>query len=124
MLQQVKAQYPSDAAYQAALKKYSVSQQDVENHLLAGVRALRFAALRFRPEVQLSDQDLHAAYDKSVADSRTLRLAAAATRLSTLSRASLERAAHQSAHHAGLLDQWLETARMEKHVDYREAAFQ
>ena len=53
LVQQVKAQYPSEAAYQAALREYRIGEQDLANHLLAGARALRFSDLRFRPEVQI-----------------------------------------------------------------------
>ena len=121
MLQQVKAQYPNQAAYQAALKKYNVSEQDVENHLLAGVRALRFADLRFRPEVQISDQDLRAAYDKFVAEWRASHKEPPASFED--SRANLEKLLTDQ-RTTQSLDQWLETARTEKHVDYREAVFQ
>jgi hypothetical protein len=117
MLQQVKAQYPNQAAYQAALKKYMLTEQDVENHLLAGLRALRFADLRFRPEVQISDQDLRAAYDKSVADWRSSHPDPPAS--FDASRANLEKLLTDQ-RTLQLLDQWLETARTEKHVDYRE----
>jgi hypothetical protein len=117
----VKAQDPNPAAYQAALKKYNLSEQEVENHLLAGVRALRFADLRFRPEVQISDQDLRAAYDKFVMDWRGSHKEPPASFED--SRANLEKLlTDQRTMQA--LDQWLETARTEKHVDYREAVFQ
>jgi hypothetical protein len=121
MLQRVKAQYPSEAAYQAALAKYGVTEQDVENHLLAGVRALRFADLRFRPEVQISDQDLRTAYDKFVAQWRASHKEPPAS--FDASRADLETLLTDQ-RTTQSMDQWLETARMQKHVEYREAVFQ
>ena len=121
MLEQVKKLYATEAAYQAALKKYGVTQQDVENHLLAGVRALRFADLRFRPEVEISDADLHAAYDKFVAEWRASHSEPPAS--FDASRANLEKLlTDQRTMQA--LDRWLETARTEKRVEYREGAFQ
>lgn len=120
MLQQVKAQYPTEAAYQAALKKYGITEQDVEDHLLAGMRALRFADLRFRPEVQISDQDLRAAYDKSVAAWRATHKEPPAS--FDASRANLEKLL-TGQRTMQSLDQWLETQRTEKHVDYREDVF-
>ncbi len=120
MLQQVKTQYPTEEAYQAALKKYGITEQDVENHLQSGVRALRFADLRFRPEVQISDQDLHAAYDKFVAEWRTTHKEPPAS--FDQNRANLEQLlTNQRTTQA--LDQWLETQRMQRHVDYREDVF-
>ncbi len=121
MLKQVKAQYPNEAAYQEALKKYGVSEQEVTDHLLAGVRALRFADLRFRPEVQISDADLHAAYDKFAADWRASHPEPPAS--FDDSRANLEKLLIDQ-RTLLVLDQWLETASMQKHVDYREPAFQ
>jgi hypothetical protein len=121
MLQQVKAQYPNEAAYREALKKYGVTEQEVTDHLLDGVRALRFEELRFRPEVDITDQDLHAAYDKSVAVWRASHTEPPASFED--SRADLEKLLTDQRTLLAL-DQWLETARAEKHVDYREAAFQ
>lgn len=120
-LQQVKAEYPNEASYRAALKKYNVTEQDVENQLLAGIRALRFADLRFRPEVQISDQDLHAAYDKFVAEWRASHKDPPAS--FEASQEGLEKLLTDQ-RTLQLLDQWLETQRTERHVEYREAAFQ
>lgn len=121
MLQQVKAQYPGDAAYQAALKRYRITAQDVSDHLLSGVRALRFADLRFRPEVQISDPDLRAAYDKYAADWRATHTQPPSSFED--SRAGLEKLLTDQ-RTTQALDRWLETERAQKHVEYREAAFQ
>ncbi len=121
LLQTVKAQYPGDAAYQAALREYRIGEEDLAKHLLAGTRALHFTDLRFRPEVQISDDDLIAAYDKFAADWRASH--------STMpqpfeeSRPDIEKLlTDQRASEA--LDDWLETARKKRHVEYREAVFQ
>ena len=120
LLEQVKAGYSSTAAYEDALKRYRITEQDLGNHLLAGARALRFTDLRFLPEVQISDAELRTAYDKYVAEWR-------ATHTGTPpsfeeSRADLEKLlTGQDTMRA--LDRWLETARKQKHVEYREAAF-
>jgi hypothetical protein len=121
LLQQVKAQYPSEAAYQAALREYRISEQDLAKHLLAGVRALRFTELRFRPEVQISDQELSAAYDKYAAEWRASHPGPPPSLEE--SRADLEKLlTNQRAEQAQ--DKWLETARQKRRVEYREAAFQ
>ena len=120
MLQQAKAAYANEQAYQAALKKYGITEQDVENHLLSGVRALRFADLRFRPEVQISDPDLHAAYDKFVAEWRATHKEPPAS--FEESRASLEQLLTDQ-RTTQALDQWLDMARMQRRIEYREDAF-
>jgi hypothetical protein len=121
LLKQVKGQYPSEAAYQAALKEYGIREEDVARHLLDGSRALRFTDLRFRPEVQISDQDLAAAYDKYAAQWRAAHSGTPPSLED--SRSDLEKLlTDQRATQA--LDQWLETARQKRSVQYREAAFQ
>jgi len=121
LVEQVKMQYPSEAEFSEALKKYHITEPDLANHLLAGERALRFTDLRFRPEVDISDQDLQAAYNAYVSNWRSSH-AEAPPSLED-SREDLEKLlTDQRA--LKLLDQWMETARMQKHVEYREAAFQ
>jgi hypothetical protein len=121
LLRQVKAQYSSEAAYQAALREYRIGEQDLANHLLAGARALRFTDLRFRPEVQISDPELNAAYDKYATEWRVSHSGAPPSLDD--SRADLEKLlTDQRANQA--LDQWLETSRQKRRVEYREGAFQ
>jgi hypothetical protein len=60
MVDPVRLQYGDD--YPAALKKYEITEDDLTGHLLLGLRAMRYTELRFRPEVQLSDDDLHDFY--------------------------------------------------------------
>ena len=104
------------------MKKYRISEQDLENHLLAGARALRFADLRFRPEVQISDQELRAAYDKYVTAQwrashteplRHLSKTAAPTWKSCSRISAPPKLWTMAGNHP-----------TETHVDYREAAFQ
>jgi hypothetical protein len=61
MLAAVMLQYGSD--YQAALARYGVTEADVADHLLEGFRAMRFTDLRFRPEVEISGDDLRDFYN-------------------------------------------------------------
>jgi hypothetical protein len=121
VLQGVKAQYPDEAAYQAALHKYRISEEDLAKHLLAGTRALRFTDLRFRPEIQISDQDLIAAYDNFVAEWRANHSGVVPSYEEN--RAGIEKLLTDR-QAAKALDEWLETARQKRHVEYREAAFQ
>ena len=58
------APYASESDYQASLERYGISERDLGAHLLAGLRTLTFTDLRFRPDVQISEQDLRSYYDK------------------------------------------------------------
>ena len=62
MLQHVKTQYQGEAEYRDALAQDHVTEAEVTAHLLAGLRALRFTDLRFRPEVQTSEDELREYY--------------------------------------------------------------
>jgi hypothetical protein len=64
VLEGIKGQYGSESGYQAALTRYGVTEQEVVAQLTAGLRTLRFTDLRFRPDVQISEEDLRAYYDE------------------------------------------------------------
>lgn len=82
-----KPQFGSEEAYRAALAMYQITEADLADHLLAGLKALRFTDLRFRPEIQVTDPEL--------LNERIMQA----------------------------LDMWLETARKQSRIEYREAAF-
>ena len=48
------APYAAESGYQANLERYGISERDLGEHLLAGLRTLTFTDLRFRPDVQVS----------------------------------------------------------------------
>lgn len=62
LLEQVKTQFGSPEAYRAALQKYEVTEQELSNHLLTGLQTLQYTDLRFRPEIQISEEDLREFY--------------------------------------------------------------
>src|ERR1700692_4172308 len=44
LLDQVKAQYATETEYRAALARYNVTEAQLSDHLIRGIRALRFTA--------------------------------------------------------------------------------
>ncbi len=58
------APYEAESTYQADLQRYGISEQDLAAHLLAGLRTLTFTDLRFRPEIQVSPEDVRSYYDQ------------------------------------------------------------
>ena len=58
------APYAAESTFQADLARYGISEQDLGAHLLAGLRTLTFTDLRFRPDVQISPEDVRSFYDK------------------------------------------------------------
>ena len=111
LLTPIKARYVSDQEYRAALAKGQIREAELQAQLLAGLRMLRYTDLRFRPEVQLSEETLRAYYNKlnlpqtfeaSVGDIEKLL-----TDQQTMQ----------------ALDRWLEMVRSEAVIVYREGAF-
>lgn len=119
MLDGVKQQYGSD--YQAALERYGITEQDVVNHLLAGLRAMRFTDLRFRPEIEISEEDLRDTYESLVANSK--RGGKATMPSFEESREQVEKLLTDQ-RTAQALDRWLGTRRTETRILYREQVFQ
>ena len=118
ILDPIKARYASDQECRSALAQARITDAELADHLLAGLRMLRYTDLRFRPEVEISDDALHAYYDK---------LAASAGNSSTpttfeASRNDIEKLlTEQQTMQA--LDRWLTMARGETAIVYHEAAF-
>jgi hypothetical protein len=120
LLDQVKAQYATETEYRAALARYGVTEQQLSDHLLNGIRALRFTDLRFRPEVQLSDDDLHDYYDSMAAQWQRANPAQMPT--FEASRDQIEKLlTDQRVTQA--LDRWLGTTRSDTQILYKEPVF-
>jgi hypothetical protein len=112
MLTPIKARYASDQAYRAALAQAQISETELAEQLLAGLRMLRYTDLRFRPEVQLSEETLRAYYDK-----------AKPPQTFEASRGDIEKLlTDQQTMQA--LDRWLDIRHGETAIVYREGAFQ
>jgi hypothetical protein len=120
LLNQVKAQYATETEYRATLARFAITEEQLSEHLLNGIRALRFTDLRFRPEVQLSDDDLHEYYDSMAAQWRRANPAQVPT--FEASRDQIEKLlTDQRVTQA--LDRWLGTTRSETQILYKERVF-
>jgi hypothetical protein len=120
LLDQVKGQYATETEYRAALARYGVTEVQLAEHLLNGIRALRFTDLRFRPEVQLTDEDLHEYYDSMALQWR--RTTPAQVPTFEASRDQIEKLlTDQRVTQA--LDRWLGTTRSETQILYKEEVF-
>ncbi len=121
LLDQVKSQYVTETEYRAALARYSITEAALAGHLLNGIRALRFADLRFRPEVQISDDDLHEYYDSMAAQWKRSNPAQVPT--FEASRDQIEKLlTDQRVTQA--MDRWLGATRSETRILYKDAVFQ
>ncbi|MEQ1947701.1 MAG: hypothetical protein ABL995_10965 [Bryobacteraceae bacterium] len=64
LLEPIRARYASVAEFATALSQAGITEEDLRAHLLAGLQMMRYSDLRFRPEVQISEQELHEYYDQ------------------------------------------------------------
>ncbi len=110
MIEDLRSQYGSD--YQPALVRYGIQESDVAAHLLSGLIGLVFTDLRFRPAVQISEEDMRAYY-------ATLK----AQEPFEENRDKIEEVLRRQ-RTTEALDQWLVTARAAGRVQFREAVFQ
>ncbi|HUA86850.1 MAG TPA: hypothetical protein VMB85_23495 [Bryobacteraceae bacterium] len=118
LLDEVKAPYGAD--YQAALERYQITEPDLVKHLVMGLRAMRFTDLRFRPEVQISEEDLRDAYHSLIAGAPPNGKPAPSFEAS---REQLEKLLTDQ-RTAQTLDQWLETRRSATQILYHQQVFQ
>jgi len=110
------APYAAESGYQANLKRYGISEADLGEHLLAGLRTLTFTDLRFRPDVQVSPEEIRSYYDK-------LPKSAAPAPSFEDSREQIEKLLLEQKV-LDALDQWLAMARTAAKINYRDKAFQ
>ena len=111
LLTPIKARFTSDQEYRAALAQAQIGEAELSAQLLAGLRMLRYTDLRFRPEVQLSEETLRAYYNK-MKPPQTFEAS-----LGDIEKLLTDQQTMQA------LDRWLEMARSEIAIVYREGAF-
>jgi hypothetical protein len=122
-LESFKSLYPSVDQYTRDLERYSIQEGDLAELLLADLREQTFVDLRFRPEIQVSDDDLKAYYEMIAAGRPGITPLFDVCRADENCRADVEKKlTDQRAMEA--LDKWLITARAAARVQYRDKVFE
>ncbi len=111
LLEQLKAQFGSPQEYEAALRQYRIQERDITAQLVSGLVALTFTDLRFRPGIQVTEDELRAYYD-TIQDASTFE--AAREEIENLIARQRETDA---------LDKWLAEARANERIEFREQVF-
>jgi peptidyl-prolyl cis-trans isomerase SurA len=121
MLQQIQAQLFHDPEeYRQALAKYGISEDDLKAHLLWQLSLLRFIDIRFRPGVQVTDDEIHTYFDQHLSELEKQAPAGKVTlddvhdeirRILTTEGVNKQ------------LDDWLAQARKRAHIEVHEEAF-
>lgn len=118
LMKPIRARYATEAEYQAALARAGISDGQLAAQLLAGLRMMRYTDLRFRPEVQITEQDLREAF-AALAAKQPVGSPAPSFEAS---RSQLEELlTNQRVGEA--MDRWLAMTRAETQIQYKDAAF-
>ena len=114
-----KMHFQSDAQYQQALRETGLAEQDVRDELLWQLTLLRFIDVRFKPGVQVTEQEIQNYFDK------TVKPAAQSGQSVSLEDYRNEIEETLSGRRADQeLDKWLKEARTRTEIVYHEEAFQ
>lgn len=111
LMDQVRAQYSTSEEYAAALKQYQIAESDVIRQLVSGLAALTFTDLRFRPGVQVTEDELRDYYN-SIQDPASFEA----------QREEIEEVIARK-RISDALDAWLKDARENARVQFREQVF-
>jgi len=110
----------SDLQLRAALSRYGLTEDELRGELSWQLTVLRFIDQRFRPGVQLSDDEVQAYYKEHLPElQREYPGDHAFDTLQPKIRASLEGERVNQA-----FEEWLTDQRKQVHIEYREGAFQ
>jgi hypothetical protein len=120
VLAPIKTRYTSEAEYRAALERADITEAQLRAHLLAGLQMLRYTDLRFRGEIQITEENLHEFFNAFAAESRQKNPAEVPDFES--SRDQIEKLLTDQ-RTTQALDRWLGITRNETQILYRDAAF-
>jgi len=109
----------SQGEFDKELRAAGITKQQLQDHLLWGLRLSTFVDLRFRPAVQVSREDVETYYkDKILPDTKSGKKPdLAEVRQQIRQTLSADRTDQQ-------MDAWLKDARIRAHVEIHKAAFE
>jgi hypothetical protein len=121
LLAQIRQRFADDNAWRAALEAAKITEDELREYLLAGLRSMRFTDLRFRPGIQIPEDEIREAYEKREAEKRNSNGGAQPSTYEE-SREEIEaQLIDQRVEQA--LDRWLGEARTQLRIIYREEVF-
>ncbi len=117
-----KAHYKDDEEFRKDLAEYGLTEQDVKDELLWQLTLLRFIEVRFRPGVQVSDQEIQDYFEKAVKPVAQLAHPGQPVSLDDYRAQIEETLTGKRADEE--VDNWLKSARRRTDIVYHEEAFQ
>jgi hypothetical protein len=119
-LKEEKSRFPDEAAYRRALGEYCVSEEDLRTRLSWQLTLVRFIDVRFRPGIQISDDEIRDYFNDHL---RALRMQAHPGQSPSIDeyRGEVEQILiSQSANQQ--VEQWLKEARKRTRIQYHDEA--
>jgi hypothetical protein len=121
-LAEEKARYGNDAEYRRALAEYGVSEDDLKSRLTWQLTLLRFIDVRFRPGIQIGDQEIRKYFDEHLRPVLELAHPGQTPSLDE-QRAGIEQTLISQAADVQV-EQWLKEAHRRTRIQYHDEAFQ
>jgi hypothetical protein len=120
MLDRIKKGYGSNAAFQAKLEEYGISEDDLKAFLLWELTFVQFTDVRFRPGVQIQPAEIRAYFDKEVLPK--LKGANAEEEFAKRRQEIEEKLLGDRVNQA--LNDWLKETRSRTKIEFRKEAFE
>jgi len=122
MLKQIQTQrFQSPEAYRRALERYDLTEEDLKAHLSWQLTLLRFIDARFRPAVQVTDDEIRAYYESEMVKPGKAD-PGAKPKLEDVRDQIRETLINQRVDQQ--LDEWLAAARRRTRIQFHPEAFQ
>jgi peptidyl-prolyl cis-trans isomerase SurA len=121
LLKQAQARFHDSARYQEELRRTGVTEEEVKAHLRRQLTVLRFLDLRFRPGIQVSEEEIQSYFDKRLAPQLKKANPAAEVSLDDYREEVEEALIGDRVDKAS--DTWLREARDHTRIDFRANVF-
>jgi hypothetical protein len=121
MLEQFKAKFASEEAWQRELTKYGVSEEDVRTHMQFQLTLVRFVDFRFQPATQIGQPEVERYYQQVFLPAARKKNGAAPALEDV--RPEIEQVLREEAANRSL-DEWLKQARQQVTIEFHDGAFQ
>jgi hypothetical protein len=114
--------FPSPGEFRRALEKYGVSEENLRAHLLWQLTLLRFIDIRFRPGIQITDQDIKQYFDQKLPELEKQAGPEKKIRLDDLRDKILEALTDERVDQQ--LNDWLAETRRHMRIEFHPEAFE
>ncbi len=120
-LEQIRSGFGDATQFDRALTEYGLSEDVLREHLALQLTTLRFIEFRFQPEIDVSDAEIRAAYEREISNWKVTHSGAAPG--FEASRDSIRKALTEERIDRAL-DAWLQERRRRGHIVYIDASLE